>query len=169
MRLNLGAGEWQVEGWTAVDIRPDADVRHDLSVFPWPFASASVDAILASHVLEHFTRADAARFLHECARVLTPGGDLHIAVPDLDLFVDCHLSGDFSPLKGYRWTSLDSLMGGGDAENNPAQRHRSVWCYASLKQTLLDCGFRHVRHHAQRIALHNPAYEAISLYVEAHW
>lgn len=166
MRLNLGAGDWNPPGYTSVDLW-DADVKHDLSVFPWPFADGSVEEILASHVLEHFTRAQAWDFLRECKRILKPGdGILHIAVPDLDKFIDCRISGDYSPLNGYYWTSLDSLMGGGDQEPNVYQRHRYMWCAASLLYTLEGLGFRaYVTVHAPP---HNPRYEAISLRVAAY-
>lgn len=165
MRLNLGAGAWQPDGYTGVDLE-GAEVTADLAVTPWPFENESATDILASHVLEHFTRDDAWRFLGECYRILAPGGALWIAVPDLDKFIDCHLSGDFSPLGGYHWTSLDTLMGGGRFEPNPAQRHRYMWSEASLSWTLGVVGFKAQRvYHAH--GPFNPRYEHISLYVRA--
>ena len=46
-------------------------------------APERVDAIYASHMLEHLDRAEARSFLAECRRVLKPGGILRLAVPDL--------------------------------------------------------------------------------------
>ncbi len=48
-----------------------------------PHAAGTVDAIYASHMLEHLDRAEARSFLAECRRVLKPGGILRLAVPDL--------------------------------------------------------------------------------------
>lgn len=48
-----------------------------------PHAAGSVDAIYASHMLEHLDRAGARAFLAECRRVLKPGGILRLAVQDL--------------------------------------------------------------------------------------
>lgn len=53
-----------------------------------PHPAASVDLIYTCHMLEHLTRAEAARFLQECRRVLAPGGAIRIVVPDLRLLVD---------------------------------------------------------------------------------
>jgi len=164
MRLNLGAGEWQPEGYTTLDLH-HADIRHDLRVLPWPVPGGACEAILASHILEHLTREDGRRFLDECRRILRPGGTLDIAVPDMDRFIGCHLADDFTPLAGYPWRSLDTLMGGDASERQLAQRHRYMYCWASLAWTLERTGFI-----AERVGFqppHNPRYEAISLYVRA--
>jgi SAM-dependent methyltransferase len=46
-----------------------------------PFASGSLDAVIAASVLEYVPEPRAV--LHECARVLRPGGSLLCTVPDL--------------------------------------------------------------------------------------
>jgi predicted SAM-dependent methyltransferase len=48
-----------------------------------PHGDGSVDAIYASHMLEHLDRIEARAVLAECRRVLRPGGVLRLAVPDL--------------------------------------------------------------------------------------
>lgn len=79
MKLNIGAGSTQIEGFTAWDIKDGHDAR-DLKTLP----DDSVDEIRASHVLEHFTFADARTALAEWVRVLKPAGRMRIAVPDVD-------------------------------------------------------------------------------------
>ncbi len=54
---------------------------------PLPFASGSIDAVYASHLLEHLHRDEGARLLAECHRVLRPGGALRVVVPDLRAIV----------------------------------------------------------------------------------
>src|SRR5262249_36017946 len=51
-----------------------ADVIHNLTDLPLPFADESVDAVLASHVLEHLERPDLIRLFYDVARILKPGG-----------------------------------------------------------------------------------------------
>jgi SAM-dependent methyltransferase len=167
VRLNLGAGGQRIAGFTNVDLAGAVEVVHDLAVLPWPFESASSTEIVASHVLEHFDRATGMRFLGECHRILTPGGVLHLAVPDMDRFIDAKLSGDISPLGGYKWTSLDSLLGGGDAEPQTAWRHCYMYCRASLLNSVGEAGFVAAGSRTDPAAWDNPAYAAISLYVDA--
>lgn len=169
MKLNLGAGYSALPGFTSVDLA-GADVCHDLRERPWPFADGSVSAILASHILEHFDKQEGRLFLRECYRILKPGGILALAVPDMDKFITARLTGDFSPLGGYRWIDLNALMGGGDNEPNPAQRHRYMYSWESLAWALKKEGFEPFKVAFDKSDLgnvHTEAYRAISLYVDA--
>lgn len=166
LKLNLGGGPVKIEGFTTVDLH-DADVVHDLGVFPWPFEDNSVDEILASHVLEHFTREGGIGFLMECYRILKPGGVLRLAVPDMDKFITAHLTGDFSPLEGYAWTDLNAFMGGGRNEPVHAMRHQYMYCDASLRHYLRVTGFGDIGRVSHAPGLHTDAYAAISLYMDA--
>ncbi len=49
-----------------------------------PFKSGSVDTVYHSHLLEHFDRSLAKKFLTEVKRILKPGGIHRIVVPDLE-------------------------------------------------------------------------------------
>ena len=55
-----------------------------------PHKDQSVDAIYTSHMLEHLSRDQAARFLAEARRVLKAGATLRIAVPDLRKAIDSY-------------------------------------------------------------------------------
>lgn len=57
-----------------------------------PLPDASCDAVYASHVIEHFNRADAKRFLLDCCRLLKPGGVLRLVAPDLEAIVRTYLA-----------------------------------------------------------------------------
>lgn len=159
MKLNIGAGAYPLEGFINLDL-PDFDIAQ-----PWKFANKSVDYIQLSHVLEHVTREQAQFVIREAYRVLNRGGVLHIAVPDMDKFIDCHLSGDFTPLEGYGHRSLDNLMGGGEDESRPEYRHRYMYSYASLWYYLFE-EFDDIDR-VEANEYDNPDYYAISLYVEA--
>jgi glycosyltransferase involved in cell wall biosynthesis/predicted SAM-dependent methyltransferase len=47
-----------------------------------PFLDGYFDFIVASHFMEHITRAQGKAFLKECSRVLKPDGIIRIVVPD---------------------------------------------------------------------------------------
>ena len=164
MKLNLGCGHKKLPGFVNVDLE-GGDVQVDLGVFPWPWQDGTVDEIVASHILEHFSKADGERFLDECYRVLRRGGELRIAVPDMDKFIACHLSGDFSPLNGYKWTGLNYLMGGDETESNPAQRHKYMYNYETLYYYLGSFATIYESHFPDQYD--SPEYAAISLYVTA--
>jgi predicted SAM-dependent methyltransferase len=162
MRLNLGCADWKLPGFHNIDLP-----HVDLGRFPWPWEDETVDEILASHILEHFTLDGGERFLSECYRVLKPRGVLHIAVPDMDKFIDAHLSGDFTPLGGYYWRDLNHLMGGDGSEPRPEWRHKHMYNFASLAYTLLNQGYDLIHRRTGPGEHDNPAYAAISLYVDA--
>jgi predicted SAM-dependent methyltransferase len=83
MKVEIGAGEKP---------HPDYDVHLDLLALPdievrcaidrLPFATGSVDALRANHVLEHQSYELVPETLQEWARVMRPGGRIDIGVPD---------------------------------------------------------------------------------------
>lgn len=171
IRLNLGCGNCILDGWTNVD--PHAEhlgkklgVEVDLSVFPWPWKSFTVDKILASHILEHFDKATGFQFLHECWRILKPKGQLYLAVPDMDIFVNVIATGDKSKLPDYKWTSLDTLLGGDETEEAIGQRHKALYCFESLAYMLGMAGFTDVWRR-DALEFDTPKYKNISLYMLA--
>jgi SAM-dependent methyltransferase len=51
----------------------------NIETTPFPYPDASFDTVFASHVIEHLK--EPALAIHECARVLKPGGLLLVATP----------------------------------------------------------------------------------------
>jgi hypothetical protein len=85
MRLNLGCGDFKIDGWVNVDKYGhfDADVVHDLEQFPWPFDDDTAEEVLLNHVLEHLGQ-DTGVFLgimKELYRVSRAGAQVRIHVP----------------------------------------------------------------------------------------
>ena len=81
MKLDLACGPYCAEGFDGVDYRPLEGVVHvvDLTVYPWPWPSESVEALRCSHYVEHVI--DLVAFMNEAHRVLVPGGSLEIVHP----------------------------------------------------------------------------------------
>lgn len=165
MRLNLGAGSQDLDGFIAVDIE-GGDVRHDLGAFPWPVDPDSVTEIMASHILEHFDRHTGRAFLAECYRILMPGGVLRLAVPDSDVFTDCRLAGDWDAVRGYPWIDANHFYGGDHTEERPHWRHKYAYTFGLLEHILRDIGFVLVTRRGP-CELDNQDYAHISLYLDA--
>ena len=86
--LNLGCGDTYDQRWTNVDfVSAGPSVRAVNLRQGIPFADKSFTVVYHSHVLEHFSKAEAPRFLEECFRVLVPEGVIRIAIPDLEQIV----------------------------------------------------------------------------------
>lgn len=79
--LDVGCGQRKLPGAIGMDIVRDsaADVIHDISVRPWPFADNSFDIILMHQVLEHLD--DVLGALGEIHRVGKPMARVIIQVP----------------------------------------------------------------------------------------
>jgi predicted SAM-dependent methyltransferase len=116
--LNLGCGNKYDKHWTNVDFNSD-DINilnHDLTK-PLPFENESFDVVYSSHVLEHFEKVDAVKFLQEQYRVLRKGGHIRIVVPDLEKLANdyLHALNDYiknpsvQKLANYEWTVIHLL------------------------------------------------------------
>ncbi len=135
LKLNLGCGtDWQVRGVINVDCRnlipPDGVtfLRADIRDLGEMFADGCADEVWAHDVLEHFPQAEAGPVLDECARLLCPGGVLHLRTPDLMAlarYVLNHQDGDET--KAYR------IYGGQDYAEN---FHRAGFTVPLLKSLL---------------------------------
>jgi predicted SAM-dependent methyltransferase len=123
LRLNIGAGDVPIDGYTPIDI------RHGQAAYPLPYETGSVEAIYASHVLEHYGIAEAPRVLAEWVRVLRPGGELKIAVPDFARAARAYQEGD--PLAMYY------VIGGQQDEHD---HHRSVYDLRTLSDLMRRAG-----------------------------
>lgn len=113
--LNIGCGNAVHPEWINVDSSSAVPgvIRHDLRR-GLPFADASVDAVFASHVLEHLDPVGGARLLRECHRVLRPRGTARIVVPDLEAIARLYLEsladaerGDVEAAFRYDWAMLE--------------------------------------------------------------
>lgn len=80
IKYDLACGQNKQEGFIGVDIAGDADIKADLTQFPWKFAKDnSADELFVSHYIEH--TPNLIKFMDECFRILKPGGKLTIIAP----------------------------------------------------------------------------------------
>jgi predicted SAM-dependent methyltransferase len=124
IRLDIGAGPYgdTPEGWITVDAFVDADVK----AFMWdlPYGDGEVDEIHCSHALEHITKYEVRKTLNEWRRVLKPGGQVDIKVPDLRWVCKNWLEKQDSD-----W-ALDAIYG---MHNHPGEQHKTGFSPVMLK------------------------------------
>lgn len=84
LKLNLGARTTTIPGFKNVDKDQHGQVDIVSDVSKLEVDDNSVSEIYASHILEHFSHKKTVDVLKEWLRVLEPGGELKIAVPDFE-------------------------------------------------------------------------------------
>lgn len=125
-KLDIGSGPNALDGWESWDIANGRDARRLDGV-----ADGSLDAIKASHVLEHIGHRETIATLREWARALRVGGELYVAVPDFDRIVSSYVNGDGSPVESY-------LMGG---QTDDHDAHKAIFNRQKLTDALAAAGF----------------------------
>ncbi len=128
LRLNLGAGDTHVSGFTSLD-RKDGKEAYPLDV-----ADGSVAEILASHVLEHFSHRQIGTVLAHWIAKLAPGGKIRLAVPDFQKIAKAYVNEEPVNVQGY-------VMGGHDDAND---HHGCIFDRDSLAELMMDCGLERI-------------------------
>ncbi len=137
LKVHLGAGEINLQGWINVDARPKQHVHLISEGFDLDqFADKAIEEIYMCHVLEHFSFKEAEALLMKLKVKLRNGGVIRISVPNIDRLIDIYMASN---------RNLDkikyALMGGQDYQFN---YHKSVYNEAVLRGVLEKCGFIHV-------------------------
>lgn len=81
--IEIGGGTLVQPGWINLDSRNGLGPwRREAQDTPWPTEDGSVDAIRASHILEHVPAGQARiDIFNEAHRVLKPGGVFEVILP----------------------------------------------------------------------------------------
>jgi len=136
LRLHLGGKEAK-PGWKIVNIQPGpgvdllGDVR-DMS----HFSDQSVDEIYASHVLEHIGQQAMLPTLQGLHRILKPGGELRISVPDIEVL--SRVVADASAAMDKRYLAMRMMFGGQVDEHD---YHYFGWTWDFMRLFLGQAGF----------------------------
>ena len=88
--LEIGSGSAKRTDWLTLDICKGSDIYWDLRL-RLPFAQMSFNKVYCSHVLEHFSFNELMVLLRNVHRILKPGGQFYICVPDASLYIEAYL------------------------------------------------------------------------------
>jgi SAM-dependent methyltransferase len=148
MKLNVGCGKRVMDGWTNCDIVRNPEAPRDPEVLchakEIPLPDESADTLMAVHVFEHFYRWEVDEVLTEWRRLLKPGGQLILELPNLVKCCQNYLSGRVKggkdPDQLARWGIYGDPRTGDKFMCHP-------WGYSpeELISILVAAGFRDVR------------------------
>jgi predicted SAM-dependent methyltransferase len=122
VRIIIGAGGGAYSGWIPTEY-PLIDVA-DWSTLGRFFERGSVSAMLAEHVWEHLTPAQAEAAARNCRELLAVGGYVRVAVPD-----------GLHPDSSY----IQHVRPGGSGEGS--HDHKVLYTYRSLSELFERVGF----------------------------
>ena len=143
MKLHLGCGKRNFPGFINLDLADYSHIHYRRSVDDLaPFENESVDLIYASHVLEYFSLAQVPQVLAEWRRVLKPGGEIKLAVPDFENLTKAYfISGHALDVQGPLYGFFDIVSEG----KNMTLNHKVAYDFKLLKKVLEENGFGEVK------------------------
>ena len=178
--LDIGCGPKINEDVVSLDYvwRPGVDVVCDVTR-GIPFPSQSFEGIFSEHCLEHIPFISTDKVLAECYRLLKPGGNVRIVVPDGELY----LRGYIKSLEADSAKTLPYADGDGfEGLYSPIlsvnrifreSGHLFIYDYEMFRMLLERNGFKDVKKEGlmsgrmESLLRDSPEREVESLYVEA--
>jgi SAM-dependent methyltransferase len=141
MRLEIGAGEKPHPDYDLhVDLLALRDIEVRCRIDALPFATASMSALRANHVLEHQSYELVDETLREWARVMRPGARLDIGVPDAKFVAAQWVRGEVATAEANYW-----ILGGHSdrlAHRGTDARGVPLWIW-NAHHTLFDADALH--------------------------
>jgi len=158
-KLQIGCGSNMLGGWLNTDLfyKKDEIVYLDAGrIFPLP--DETFDYIYSEHIFEHLNFKQGLNMLHECYRILKPGGYLRLATPDMDFLMALHNDPKKSIHQEYiKWSANRFIP---DISNNFEENeylsafvinnffrdwgHQIIYNFESLKLILKKTGFLNI-------------------------
>ena len=139
MKLHIG-GETAKEGWKVLNIqkKDGVDFEGDLSDLS-QFSDNSIEAVYASHVLEHVDQKKVKETLLGVNRILKKGGKFYISVPDMDIL--CRMFIDKKTNGKVKFHTMRMMFGG---QIDKYDFHYFGWNYEFLCVYLRGANFEKV-------------------------
>lgn len=142
--LDIGCGEvnrteqFPEHELVRVDIREEAKPDYRCDVRDLPFGTDEYDLVFSSHVLEHFLREETEPLLREWLRVLKPGGDFILVVPNVKWVLDGLKDGEVVKLNN---DQMNVLYG---AQSNEFDIHKTGFTPGDMQELLKGFGITEV-------------------------
>lgn len=165
IKLEIGSGEYPrfiEEGYLHADVRsglPHQEYCFDLRD-PLPFDDNTIESIAIIHCLEHLSwRLEVLPSLKELHRVLIPGGDLFIIVPNLLYVARLIIDHEYSDIMD-KWH--DIMQDIYCIQDFPDNFHKSGFTPNMIKSLMSQAGFINITitpHTIEACAVHIKGYK----------
>lgn len=141
-RLNLGAGSSRVQDYLSIDADPHVSPDISAHINALPCRTATIDEIIAYHVIEHVNYWEAETALAEWYRVLRPGGSIAVECPNIERVTNSLVaSSDYT-----KWSQMGMWGVYGDPNHkNPFYSHKWGYTPITLAGMLYRAGFTDVK------------------------
>lgn len=139
LKLNVAAGNKRIDGWVGIDAteRSGADIIAPMDAIPLPDACAT--DIMVIHAVEHVYSWQVPDCLAEWFRLLRPGGNLILEMPDM-LKACKNIAEGY---KGHKHPDQQQMWAifGDDRLKDPLMIHKAGWWFDRLKPLVEAAGF----------------------------
>jgi SAM-dependent methyltransferase len=116
-----------------IEALPGVEHCFDLRIMPWPLQVDTFDVVRGSHIFEHFKPGMAEAVLSEILRILKPGGEVRLYVPNGPVVAEAFLR-----VPDKRQYTIELIYGRPEPEY---LRHWSLYHPEQLSQMLEEAGF----------------------------
>lgn len=141
LKINAGSGQRPFgKGWINLDCQERWREASDKAggefmccdMLPLPFLDGSAQYVVSHHTLEHLDPAACDSFIREAYRVLEPGGEFLVFVPNMRELAMRWLAHRID-MTEFRTHVYGAYMG------DEADRHKNCWGAEELRECLLRC------------------------------
>lgn len=137
LRLNVGCGHIQPEGYVNVDLRELPGIHILAEAGRLPFGPEEIQEIYAAHLLEHFPEEQLRRrILPHWSNLLVKGGELRVVVPDAEAMIKNYVAGT------YPYDDLREVIYG--AQDYDGDFHYNMFTPEHLVRLLSEAGLEDV-------------------------
>ena len=109
MILDLGCGNDKQKGAIGIDSDPNcqADIKHDLNIFPYPFVDNKFNVVLCNNIVEHLPNL--IRVLEELHRICVNGAIIKIRTPHCS---SCAAWADMTHVRAFSTKAWNKIIHG---------------------------------------------------------
>jgi len=146
-KLNLGCGNKILDGYINVDAVKLENVDEVFNLYDVPYKDNSISSIYCEHALEHTSLEQAKTAIKEWFRVLKPGCELQLFIPDLELCCKGYLEANNNktingyPEKTWYKHTIYGLQKEANGSISEKQFHLTGFSKDEIKQLLESEGF----------------------------